>query len=88
MVVALVPAVAVQGRAAGLATGEPSPLMTLTRRGSPVWSVAGRVRVQLVLTHGQVFVKNQWTLESPLAGVLLVLARVQVRGGDQGARSF
>jgi hypothetical protein len=53
-----------------------------------MWSVAGRIRVQLVLTHGQVFVKNQWTQESPFAGVLLELARVQVRGGDQGAWSF
>ncbi len=65
VVVALVPAVAVQGRAAGLArAGEPLPLTTLTRRvrgdsrRSLVWSVAGRFRVQLVLMHGQVFVKN------------------------------
>ena len=95
MVVVLVPAVAVQGRAAGLATvGEPLLLTTLTcrvrgdSRRSMVWSVAGRFRVQLVLTHVQVFVKRQWTRESPFEGVLLVLARMQVRGDDRGAWSF
>ena len=96
MVVVLVPAVAVQGRAAGLATvGEPLLLTTLTcrvrgdSRRSLVWSVVGRqVRVQLVLTHAQVFVKRQWTRESPFEGVLLVLARMQVRGDYRGAWSF
>ena len=84
------PAVAVQGRAAGLATvGEPLLLTTLTcrvrgdSRRSLVWSVVGRqVRAQFVLTHGQVYGEDLWTLESSFASGLQALARTQVRGGD------
>ncbi len=91
------PAVAVQRRAVGLTVVGVSLLsvLPLTRRvrgdsrRNRVRSVVGKqVQAQLVLTHGQVYGEDRWTLESPLASGLLALARTQVHGDDCGARSF
>ena len=97
VVVALVPAAAVQRRAAGLTVVGVSLLSALPlthrvrgdSRRNRVRSVVGRqVRAHFVLTHGQVYGEDRWTLESPFASGLLELARTQVHGDDCGARSF
>jgi hypothetical protein len=90
-VVAPVPAVAVQSRAAGLTVVGVSLLLALAlthrvrgdSRKNRVRSVVGRqVRAQFVPTRWQVYRGDRWTLESPYASGLLAVARMQVHGDD------
>lgn len=85
------PAVAVQRRAVGLTVVGVSLLSVLplthrvrgdSRRNRVRFVVGRQVRAQFVLTHGQVYGEDLWTLESPFASGLQALARTQVRGGD------